>query len=69
MSPEQATGEKDLDHRTDIYSWGVVGYELLAGRTPFAGGSTQSIIHKQLWEEPPDVRGLPRAPRQASRTA
>jgi serine/threonine-protein kinase len=57
MSPEQASGSRDIDRRTDIYGLGVVGYEMLAGQTPFAGGEMQDVIKRQATKAPPDVRG------------
>ena len=57
MAPEQARGDK-TDHRTDIYSLGVVLYELLAGRVPFESDSTLSIIYKHINEPPPHIAGI-----------
>ena len=51
MSPEQATGDRTVDARTDIYSLGAVTYEMLAGEPPHAGPTAQSIIAKLMTEE------------------
>jgi serine/threonine-protein kinase len=50
MSPEQATAEKDLTNRSDIYSLGSVLYEMLTGEPPHTGGSAQAIIMKIVTE-------------------
>jgi non-specific serine/threonine protein kinase len=54
MSPEQALGQ-DLDHRSDIFSLGVVSYEMLTARLPFSGSSNTEIIDKIVHEEPQAV--------------
>jgi serine/threonine-protein kinase len=52
MSPEQATAEKDITRRSDIYSLGAVLYEMLAGDPPHTGSSAQQIIMRIITEEP-----------------
>jgi serine/threonine protein kinase len=65
MSPEQAAGAADLDHRTDIYSWGIVGFEMLTGNVPFRGNNVSEVLYKHMTEPPPDLRKLrPDAPEQ-----
>ena len=58
MSPEQATGDRTIDARTDIYSLGAVAYEMLAGEPPHSGTSAQAIIAKLMTTEPQPVRVL-----------
>ena len=52
LSPEQGTGDT-IDYRTDIYSLGIVVYQMLAGRVPFAGPSPVAVAIKHALEEPP----------------
>jgi protein kinase-like protein len=59
MSPEQATGDP-LDTRSDIYSLGIVLYQMLAGAPPFDGESAQQILMKQATAEPTPIRELRR---------
>ena len=52
MSPEQAMGEREVDGRADIYSLGVVAYQMLAGELPFTAANTPSMLMKHLSEPP-----------------
>ena len=52
MSPEQAMGEREVDGRADIYSLGIVGYQMLAGELPFSAANTPSMLMKHLSEPP-----------------
>src|SRR2546423_801534 len=57
MGPEQASGDP-LDGRSDIYSLGIVVYQMLAGSPPFEGLSSAAILAQQLTEEPTSIRRL-----------
>ncbi|HEX8502431.1 MAG TPA: serine/threonine-protein kinase [Pyrinomonadaceae bacterium] len=55
MSPEQCSQASDIDARSDIYSFGVIIYELLAGHVPFTGDSPTAIMMKHIQEPPPSI--------------
>ena len=58
MSPEQARGDKTLDAGTDIYSLGVVVYELVVGRVPFSADTPYAVIHDHIFTPLPAPRRL-----------
>ncbi len=57
MSPEQTLG-KDLDHRSDIFSFGVVLYEMLAGQRPFSGEDFKAVLGQILYRDPQPIQSL-----------
>src|SRR6185503_6324426 len=67
VSPEQASGGRDVDQRSDVYSLACVVYEMLSGRTPFAGTTTQEIVSRRFNEPPPPLRDV--APDVSPQTA
>jgi len=58
MSPEQAGGQPHLDHRADIYSLGVVGFQMLTGQLPFVADGLNDLIFQQITKEAPAVETL-----------
>ena len=55
ISPEQAVGDPDLDHRADIYSLGVMAYEMLCGHPPFSGRSAQMVMAAHANQQPESI--------------
>ncbi len=55
MSPEQCRGDADIDGRSDIYSTGIMLYELVTGEVPFTGSNPMSILNKHISEKMPSI--------------
>jgi serine/threonine-protein kinase len=55
MSPEQAAGEKEIDGRSDLYSLGIVSYQMLTGELPFNAPTVAGVLMKQITEMPPSL--------------
>ncbi len=55
MSPEQASGDRDVDGRSDLYALGIVAYQMLTGEPPFTGNTTPVLLVKHLTETPVPV--------------
>jgi eukaryotic-like serine/threonine-protein kinase len=55
MAPEQATGDPGMDHRADIYAFGILAYELLVGEPPFTGRSMQAVLAAHATERPTPI--------------
>ena len=55
MSPEQATGNRDVDPRSDVYALGCVLYEMLAGQPPFSASTAQAVLVKILTSDAPSI--------------
>ena len=65
MSPEQALGERELDGRSDLYSLGIIGYQMLAGEPPFKASNTPAMLVKHVSETPRPLEQLrPDVPRE-----
>jgi len=58
MAPEQAAADPATDHRADIYAFGILAYEVLAGRPPFAGRTPQKMLAAQMSERPVPIQEL-----------
>ncbi len=68
MSPEQCMGEREIDGRSDLYSLGIVAYQMLTGELPFAAQSTPALLVKHISERPTPIdERCPGAPRDLTR--
>jgi predicted permease len=67
VSPEQASGDQQLDGRSDVYSLACMVFEMLSGRKPFQGNTTLAVVSQRFTADPPDLRELvPEVPSRIS---
>jgi len=57
MSPEQASGESDIDGRSDLYALGCIAFELFCGIPPFAGANAMATMAQHITKQPPTLAG------------
>jgi serine/threonine-protein kinase len=55
MSPEQASADPTVDHRADVYAFGIIAYEVLTGQTPFGGRTPQGLLAAHVTEPPEPI--------------
>jgi serine/threonine protein kinase len=67
MSPEQSAGDRDIDGRTDLYSLGIVAYQMLCGDLPFNATSTPALLVKHLSERPMPIEQRANVPSDLAR--
>jgi len=68
MAPEQAAADPNTDHRADLYSFGILAYELLSGTPPFHGRPPQALLTAHMAETPPPLQSVaPNIPASLSR--
>lgn len=58
MAPEQAAGDPATDHRADLYAFGVMAFEIIAGRPPFVASTPTKLLAAHITEQPPSLLGL-----------